>query len=261
MKVLIKNNYYREEISEKIRLFYVALTRAKEKMIMVVPEFKNPLKQNKIVDFNVAFKFRSFYDFISAIAINLTKYIKNISLDSLNLSKDYELNISNNYIFKDEEVREITFYDLKIDSEQIDNKHASKVIKELLTKEDVKALEYGTKMHERLEMTNFKEDNSKLVNNLKKCFDFDKAIIYQELEFYFIKEDTEYHGIIDLMLEYDDVIKIIDYKLKNISDEAYSKQLKVYYDYIKSISDKKILLYLYSIIDEEVKEVDINLVK
>ena len=34
-------NYIKEEISEKIRLFYVALTRAKEKMIMVMPNIED----------------------------------------------------------------------------------------------------------------------------------------------------------------------------------------------------------------------------
>ena len=35
---LMKEKYLKEEISEKIRLFYVALTRAKEKMILILPK-------------------------------------------------------------------------------------------------------------------------------------------------------------------------------------------------------------------------------
>lgn len=57
------------------------------------------------------------------------------------------------------------------------------------------------------------------------------------------------------MLEYSDEIKIIDYKLKNIYDDLYVKQLSIYYDYIRSISDKKIKLYLYSLLDNKVKEI------
>ena len=75
-------------------------------------------------------------------------------------------------------------------------------------------------------------------------FDFKNATIYQELEFIFDKDDLEYHGIIDLLLEYNNEIKIIDYKLKNIDDDAYIKQLEVYYNYIRSISAKEIKLYL-----------------
>ena len=62
--------------------------------------------------------------------------------------------------------------------------------------------------------------------------------------------------MIDLMLEYDNHIDIVDYKLKNIDDEKYILQLKGYKDYISSISDKKINVYLYSIIDENIKEID-----
>ena len=36
VKELYKIKYNREDISERIRLFYVALTRAKEKMIMIL---------------------------------------------------------------------------------------------------------------------------------------------------------------------------------------------------------------------------------
>lgn len=263
IKILIKKNYEKGEISEKIRLFYVALTRAKEKMIMVIPEFKKPLKQNGAVGEIIASKYRSFYDFMSSIAGNLTKYIRPISLEDLNLSKNYEL--TNNIKISNTDVndtREINFYDLDIEIELEENKHASKTIKELLTKNDVKTLDYGTHIHEKLEKTNFKFDSDdKYVNDLKKKFDFDKATIYQELEFYFTKENIEYHGIIDLMLEYDKEIKIIDYKLKNIDDDAYIKQLNIYYDYVSSISDKTIKLYLYSVLDSNVKEIDINFVK
>ena len=99
--------------------------------------------------------------------------------------------------------------------------------------------------------------NNPYVLHLLDTFDFSSASIYQELEFFFTYQDLEYHGIIDLMLEYDKEIKIIDYKLKNIEDKAYIKQLNIYYDYIRSISDKKISLYLYSIIDNKVNEVGV----
>ena len=55
------------------------------------------------------------------------------------------------------------------------------------------------------------------------------------------------------MIEYNDSIDIIDYKLKNIKDEKYKDQLNGYKKYIESISDKKINLYLYSILDEKIE--------
>ena len=66
-----------------------------------------------------------------------------------------------------------------------------------------------------------------------------------------------YHGIIDLLIEYDDYIDIIDYKLKNTIDDNYKKQLLGYKNYISKINKKRINMYLYSILDEEIKKIDI----
>lgn len=260
-KTLIKKAYYEEEISEKIRLFYVGLTRAKEKMIMVIPEFKNEMYQNKVVDQGIARKFRSFYDFINAISLNLKEYMSYIDLNKIGVTKAYEHEIVENNWDDIKGAGKIIFIDNKIDSRLIDNLHASKTINKIITRSEAKTLEFGTKMHEKLEFVNFKEKSQdKYISNLQNTFDFDNANIYQELEFMYTKDGNLYHGIIDLMLEYSDSIKIIDYKLKNIEDEAYVKQLNIYYDYIKSISSKKISLYLYSIMDNKIKEVTALLV-
>ena len=77
--------------------------------------------------------------------------------------------------------------------------------------------------------------------------------IYDE----FIYEDNNitYHGIIDLMLEYDNNIKIIDYKLKNINDNAYLKQLNGYKNYIENTFNKDTSIYLYSILDNTLEKI------
>ena len=67
-------------------------------------------------------------------------------------------------------------------------------------------------------------------------------------------QDIQKTGIIDLMLEYDNCIKIIDYKLKNTSDKAYLEQLTGYKKYISTKTNKDIQIYLYSIIDGQLKE-------
>jgi len=256
IKTLVTNRYYKEEISEKIRLFYVALTRVKEKIIIVLPSFKNEMKaRNRVLDITKS-EYRSFYDFMNSISLNLSNYIKNIDINQLEITKDYEiLNIKKNKKINSQD--KIDFRTIKLEKNLINNLHASKIIKEVITENEQKTLDFGTKMHEMLEMTDFNDltVSNKYVNNLRDTFDFKNAIIYKELEFIFTKDNKEYHGIIDLMLEYDNEIKIIDYKLKNIDDENYIKQLSVYYDYIKSISDKKIKLYLYSLMDNKIKEI------
>ena len=88
------------------------------------------------------------------------------------------------------------------------------------------------------------------------CFnDMSDAKIYQELEFIFEDEGKNYHGIIDLLIEYDDRFAIIDYKLYNTDKEEYKRQLGVYHKYLSLISDKKIEMYLLSLIKAELKEV------
>ena len=84
------------------------------------------------------------------------------------------------------------------------------------------------------------------------------SLFSQEYEFVEDNYDEEKHGIIDLMMEYGDYIDIIDYKLKNIDDEAYIKQLNGYKNYIEKITNKKVNIYLYSIIDESYKKIEIQ---
>ena len=90
---------------------------------------------------------------------------------------------------------------------------------------------------------------------MPKKIDLTNTKIYKEHEFIYTKDNTKYHGIIDLMLEYDDHIDIIDYKLKNISDEAYIKQLNGYKNYIEKLFNKKTSIYLYSITLNTLEEI------
>lgn len=257
VKTLVKNNYYLNEVAEKIRLFYVALTRAKEKMIMVMPNIEDKKYVKDEISFMDGIKFRSFYDFIKSISGNLAKYMISIDLNNVGVTKDYEFSKSLSKNMVNNEEANMLFIEDEIPFIEIEKKHASKTIKEILSVSDEKTLEFGTKIHELLELTDFKNANTdnKYVNHLLNTFDFNSAKIYQELEFSYELDDVLYHGIIDLMLEYEDKIFIIDYKLKNIDDENYIKQLNVYYNYVKRISNKDVHMYLYSILDNVTKEI------
>ena len=257
VKTLVKNNYYLNEVAEKIRLFYVALTRAKEKMIMVMPNIEDKKYVKDEISFMDGIKFRSFYDFIKSISGNLSKYMISVDLNNVGVTKDYEFSKSLSKNMVNNEETNMLFIEDEIPFIEIEKKHASKNIKEILSVSDEKILEFGTKIHELLELTDFKNANTdnKYVNHLLNTFDFNSAKIYQELEFSYELDDVLYHGIIDLMLEYEDKIFIIDYKLKNIDDENYIKQLNVYYNYVKCISNKDVHMYLYSILDNVTKEI------
>ena len=68
-------------------------------------------------------------------------------------------------------------------------------------------------------------------------------------------EDKEYDGIIDLLLEYEDKMVIIDYKLSNIDDENYVKQLSIYKSFIENKTKKETETYLYSILNDTLKKI------
>ena len=84
-----------------------------------------------------------------------------------------------------------------------------------------------------------------------------KAKSYHEYEFYYSNDNKEYHGIIDLLMVYDDHIDIIDYKLSKIDSPEYIRQLSIYKEYIKSKYDKEINVYLLSILKASITKLDI----
>ena len=81
--VLLKEKYLNEEISEKIRLLYVALTRAKEKMIII-----SNIDDEKLTSIAES-KYRTFMDILKNVYPKLGGYIKNIDVNNLGLTKDY----------------------------------------------------------------------------------------------------------------------------------------------------------------------------
>lgn len=265
-KELLKDTCIKEEISEKIRLFYVALTRAKETMIMLLPsnEEKNVNKQdNGALDSTVRFKYRSFADIMYSVRMYLSRYYKSIDLNELNLTKDYlfskqkDLNINSN-------IQTLNVEPLNIKSFEINKDSFSKKVKSLITKQTQENMKFGTNIHEILEFVDFKnyepiEDkfiNEKIIKLLDSPImkDIKDANIYKEYEFVYMNDDKQYHGIIDLMLEYSDHIDIVDYKLKDLSSSEYKEQLNGYKKYISSKSSKKVNIYLYSILDGILKE-------
>lgn len=249
VKQLYKTKYNYEDISERIRLFYVALTRAKEKMVMVMSLSDEDIIYND----SLKLEYNSFLSIIESIKNKLNDKIINIK--DINLTKEYNYNtfksrnldISNEKLCVDE---------ISINNEIVSEDHASKKINKLLTLEEIKLLEHGTLMHEIFENTDFKTTTNEKILSFLKHFDINKCKIYKEYEFITQIDNIEYHGIIDLILEYDDYINIIDYKLKNISDDNYRKQLSIYKKYIESILNKKVNTYLYSIMDDVLQKID-----
>ena len=130
-------------------------------------------------------------------------------------------------------------------------------------------MDFGTKVHEVLELMDFKENNldkfnvddsikdkiNKFLNTelIKNNID---SNMYKEYEFIYNEDNQKLHGIIDLLIENEDKMIIVDYKLKNIDDSNYDKQLNGYRKYIMEKTNKETYCYLYSILDEKYREIN-----
>ena len=265
---LNKETYIKDEISERIRLLYVALTRAKEKMIMVTNLIQNDnctTDENGIIDYLTRINYRSYKDILESVYPYIHKYIENIDLPETNIGYKYSQKNTINIDIEDN--HKIIVNKKEYISELINEEHYSKSENKLITPTEVANMDYGTHMHYILENTDFKNPDYSLLTNEEQeitqgllnnqiMSNIKDANIYHEYEFIYENNKQIKTGIIDLMLEYPDHIDIIDYKLKNTNDPAYLKQLNGYKEYIENKNNKPTYIYLYSLLNKEL--IDLN---
>ena len=183
-------------------------------------------------------------------------YVGNqINEEDINITKDYDISKKDDSLIIDGCDEKIEFIDNSIEYKEYSENRFSKSTYELIDEGIKRSMEYGTYVHSILEMDDLKNPTSEEVKTLKSLLpDLSDAEIFKEYEFIYKDNNEQKHGIIDLMIEYSDNIQIIDYKLSNIDDENYLKQLNGYKKYIESISDKPVSIYLYSINKNELRK-------
>lgn len=264
LKILLKSDYIKEEISEKIRLFYVALTRAREKMIIVTNLSPKEFKGTNVIDSSVRLKYLSFKDIIDSAYDVIEKYVKNVDTSKIDLSKSYNISKKNfnAKIFDTEKPMKVKETDIKVNIKE--KKHFSKKTHKLHTINESKNLSMGLKMHEVFENFDFDKENytklsefesNKIKSFIKTGILKDAKSIIKEYEFIYENIKNTYHGIIDLLILKDKENIIVDYKLKNIKDKEYIEQLNGYKKYIEKITNKPTKIYLYSILDEQIQQI------
>ena len=253
LKSLYKERYTMEEVSEKIRLFYVAVTRAKEKMIFVLPS----REWDKGTDYDSKVSWSSLADMLDSIRDVLSPYTLSIDLKEIPLTHAYHT------LTKKEYPTSFSHYveeEISIPVKPIGQERFSKTTSHILSKQELRAMKFGEHMHEVFESIDI------LHPNLEKLSKFEKEkvtlflkhdivrnapqAVYQEYEFMTELDGKMQHGIIDLLLQYENRYVIIDYKLKEVTDEAYRKQLDGYKKYIYQKTGKPVEAYLYSILDD-----------
>ena len=267
LKTLLKNTTKKEEISEKIRLLYVAVTRAKEKMIIVMPEQEEVDEVFDIVPTYERNKYNSFLSIAKSIFSTLLPFEIRTNIEvnrnyqiveGKSEENDLKLEIDN-LIVEENEYEETLIEETKFSKDSL----------HIITKEEQEVMDFGTKVHETLEQMDFTNPENSL-NHLEKHIQ-DKiklfletdlikeninSKLYKEYEFTYTDETNHSHGIIDLLIEREDKLIIVDYKLKNIDDIAYDKQLNGYRKIIKEKTNKPVECYLYSILDSKFRKVE-----
>ncbi len=245
---LFKEEEVRQDFEEKIRLFYVGLTRARESITIILTHKENEKPVQDFLDC------KCFGDIIRFLELDIACDENRPELDPSRARVSKE---------KDEKI-EIEMKSVSYEPELIGLvKRASK---EIVEDVDDSLLEFGTRLHYLLEVSNYEtKDTSyikekqlkKYVDNVLNCGLFDGVTNEQVLhEYSFFDEEHNTNGIIDCLVVLPDEVRIIDFKLKNISDEKYVKQLNIYADYVKLITEKSLKLYLISAITGEVKEIE-----
>lgn len=255
--------------AEKIRLLYVALTRTREKIILVMPDKNDDYGERGVVADYRRTAFNCMADYINAIYDDLSPYrtLMDLNDESLHFSKKYK-SASASELANIGEIREeiVTKAYPIIHPEVISRSRYSKS-SGLVTAQQKKAMAFGTKMHYYLEMLDFahpdyRQMDSKAAETVRRFMESDlmknaaNGRAYKEYEFIYQENDEIRHGFIDLLMEYDDHFDIIDYKLKHVDDDSYFLQLSGYRTYLQSISHKPVNCYLYSLTDSHFLKVE-----
>jgi ATP-dependent helicase/nuclease subunit A len=246
---LIKMRERNAELSEQVRLFYVALTRAKEKMICL-----NPIDEQQtapLLSITFAHSFKDFLKLSNA----------DVRFGKLMVPSQEHYEILKN---KNEADLPVKIMGLDLVYTPVIGKRASK---QTSLQSNPALLLYGHRIHRLLEVTNFRSKDTsfieddpsrKLIDRVLMCELFlhlDQANILKEYEF--VDETERIHGFIDLMLVYPNKILLIDYKLKNLDDREYVKQLGMYRAYVEKTFQLPVTCYLLAVLTGELKKVEI----
>lgn len=237
----------RANFEERLRLFYVAITRARERLIMLygTKEKGDPAIISPIMA-------KSFRDLVHYLNLE-NKYGVDFISSHPRIAKESQTISSG----------KISMKTIGIEPQEINVKKASKDRDDAVNES---LLEFGTEIHYLLEIADYESKDlsfiskprmSKYISNVLSSKIFENVKNSQLLhEFSFKDEQNDTNGVIDCLVKKDDEIDIVDFKLKNLDDDKYILQLHTYRDYIKQISKLPIKMYLISAITGEAKEIE-----
>lgn len=271
-----------EEVSERMRLWYVALTRAEEKMIVLMPkpeeeeeeDPENPPADKRPPSIEGSNSFYHFMQFAEpscpVIDLDATDHepIRGSTKEEYEQEKQI---LEENRCEKEEQgagkvmEEEPKAAEAPVNPYPLQFRHVNcpgiiepsvRASKEVMTPVDLGALAYGNRLHRLMELIDFKTKDTSFIHSPYEREIVDKVLSLdlfkdsenakQFSEYQFSADGSIY--VIDLYLLYDDHIDLLDYKSSNIDDPNYESQLSVYEAFLnKAYPGKKINKYLLSL--------------
>lgn len=271
-KKLFRDALKKEDISERLRLLYVALTRAKELAVIFIkstPESNNRLLAAPTKKQGLIQNMESFFE-----DLNIPVMFRDVSYVGLS-----EAMLENYKVPKPQEASQRELDQRKFDYKLRDvpppqpmrSLTGSSQIATLLTPEQLSAVNYGNYLHDLLSFVdyrqplapqfkrlNLKQDEQRHIQRFAACSlmsDSQGATMYHEYRFFQLSDAGPINGIIDLLIVGPDICRIIDFKLKNIDQPHYENQVRIYMNYIQNVLDRPVQGYLYSIITGDMKQI------
>lgn len=250
LHVLVREKAKIAEISERMRLLYVALTRAKEQVILLFDQRQIQegvsFDPNGRVTRQIRRRFRSFAHMIGCVApqhwfeegavLTRTEAFSEVKMSSTI-------------------VEDLPFsYPISLNQDMRFSKHGAS----LFDSKTKSAIRRGIEMHAILELVDWKNpiELPKVAREFARVFpeiDFQHDPIWREYRFY--DPILDGIGVIDFFAETEDKIILIDYKSWNIDDDSYRKQVNLYRQVLSRLYTKPIQAFLYSIEKSERSEV------
>ena len=242
---LIKEELNKADFEEKIRLLYVALTRAKEKIILVSGRKANEMK------FYKATSSKTMNDILGLSDV-LEKYNSPYTLINEGLKSDNS----------EKQVNKIKLKSIEVPTSLVTKTRASKEVSDDV---DSGVLDFGSELHAYLENMDLESKNLDYVKNrqMKKyVYNVMNSSLFKGIknnqvrhEFRFYDEEENIQGYIDALIVKENEIDIVDFKLKNIDEVEYDRQLRIYKSYLSKKTTLPIKMYLLAAITGEIREV------
>lgn len=212
-------------ISEETRLFYVALTRAKEVALCVF------FDEGKLTIDSKKEETKTYQDIVTLSGKVLDNDEYGFADTKLKNLEDKEF-IGEKVALLDNTIEYL-----------LDEKHGSHPSIELDNDVSEQLLKKGTKYHAYMQYVNLETKDTSFIKNIRERSDIDKVLrndifanikeakVFREYSYY--DEDLDENGIIDLLIVYKDKCLVVDYKLKNADENKYKEQLDAYVKYVE----------------------------